>query len=257
MLQTAICYLLPPPQLALLQHPVPQPQIIMLPIIPRPSASLFKTPPPFPPFVPGAVPSWVPREIRAEIHNGVVVPVEHFAGNPAAARGWNPIHGNDVGPLPPGLGSLCNPFPCVSRGWNPVYGYDEGLLPPEIGPVSSHVSPPNLELKREPVIISTARATAGAAGAGGGDAAGASAGDGDLGGGNAGAATGERDQDSAAGGDAGGEGTTASSAEEGTGATEPAEISRENSTGEGKISEGMNLHQVSKVEVQGFERSRC
>ncbi|KAG0652097.1 hypothetical protein D0Z07_1466 [Hyphodiscus hymeniophilus] len=86
---------------------IPNNTILSIPsFVPNNAVRVFQTPPPFPPFFPGQVPSWVPRETRYELHRGVLTPVEHFAGPTTlhTGRGWNPIHGYDTGPLPPSTG---------------------------------------------------------------------------------------------------------------------------------------------------------
>ena len=88
------------------QNSHPSTPIVFYPALSTPAYAYdFQTPPPFPPFPPGQVPSWYPRETRYEVSRGVLRPVEHFAApttpNPLSARGWNSVYGYDNGPLPP------------------------------------------------------------------------------------------------------------------------------------------------------------
>ena len=57
------------------------------------------------PYAPGAVPYWVPREMRWEQRDDHWLLKEHFQGVPPAEgdiRGYSSVFGHDHGPLPPG-----------------------------------------------------------------------------------------------------------------------------------------------------------
>lgn len=151
-----------PPQLQFLSFPpfIPNNTIFFFPpFIPTNSNTprIFQGPVPFPPrYIPGQVPSWVPREIRYELYRGVLTPVEHFVGSTTpiafAGRGWNTIHGYDTGPLPPGFTS----------------GASTGNLP-DMGRSLSHIA---VSTTGEPGAhgLNEGGTSTGGVGAGGGDA---------------------------------------------------------------------------------------
>jgi hypothetical protein len=79
------------------QNPYPATPIFFYPTFSSPAYTYnFQTPPPFPPYPPGQVPPWYPRQTRYELIRGVLTPIEHFAAPLPLS-----LHLSEAGTQPP------------------------------------------------------------------------------------------------------------------------------------------------------------